>query len=128
MRQLIIDTNILARFLVGDNFDQLVKARKIFTQIESGEALGEISILVIDELIWVMEGFYKMKRNQYMMLLRTLLGFRGITIKEIKREKFLEIISEFSESDLDFTDLYLLRTKNKNQTIVSFDKKLLNNV
>lgn len=125
MQQLIIDTNILARLLVGNVRDQQVRAEKILQQIESGEALGEISILVINELIWVMEGYYGLERKIYFDKFQTILGLRGITIKELKKETFLKIMSEFSNSKLDFTDLYLLHAKKSNQKIISFDKELL---
>jgi predicted nucleic-acid-binding protein len=125
MQQLIIDTNILARFLVGNVPDQQIKAEKILQQIESGKILGEISILVINELIWVMEGYYELERKVYFDKFRTILGLRGITIKELKKETLFNIMVEFFDSKLDFTDLYLLRTKEPGQKIVSFDKAIL---
>lgn len=125
MQRLIIDTNILARFLVGNVPKQQVEAEKILLQIESGKALGEISILVINELVWVMEGYYKLTRESYLSKFQSILGLRGITIKELKKEMLLRIITEFSTSNLDLTDLYLLRTKKIGEKIVSFDKELL---
>ena len=73
MQQLIIDTNILARLLVGNVRAQQIEAEKILQQIESGKALGEISILVINELIWVMEGYYKLDREIYFDKFQTIL-------------------------------------------------------
>ena len=67
----------------------------------------------------------KIERNSYLSNLRTLLGLRGITIKEVNKAKFLKIMAEFSKSKFDFTDLYLLFTKKPGQKIMGFDKQLL---
>lgn len=125
MKKLIIDTNIFARLIVGDIERQKLEAEKIWSDVENGECTAEVSILVIDELIWVLEKYYSIDRHEYLPQLRVLLGLRGVKIMETKKELFLQIMNKFSKSNSDFTDLYLLNVKKSNQEIVSFDKKLL---
>mgnify|MGYP001601344340 CR=1 FL=1 len=125
MKRLIIDTNIFARLIVGDVENQKLKAEKIWRDIENGVCTAEVSVLVIDELIWVLEKYYSITRNEYLPKLRALLGLRGVNIMEVKKELFLKIMVEFAKSKLDFTDLYLLYIKKTDQKIISFDKKLL---
>jgi predicted nucleic-acid-binding protein len=58
-----IDTNILVRFLVGDDKIQTRKVYKIFKKAESVKRELFVPLLVIQELIWVLESVYDIARG-----------------------------------------------------------------
>ena len=118
-----IDTNIILRFLVRDIESQYKEAEGIFEKIEKEEIMGYLSILVVNEIIWIAENFYEYKRTDYIPFLRKLIALKNIKIVEVKKKIILEILLKMQSTKIDFTDLYLLEIAGKDK-IVSFDKDL----
>lgn len=58
-----IDTNILVRFLVGDDTKQANKTYRLFKKVEDEKTELFVSSLVILELIWVLESPYEFERS-----------------------------------------------------------------
>ena len=126
MKKVLIDTNFILRFLLGDIPSQAKKAKKLFVAIEKEKTEGIISLLVINELIWILEHFYKQKRQDYLLHIIQLLSLKKIKILEVKKMFLMKILEEMKAVNLDFTDLYLVfLAKEKNYFLKSFDKKLL---
>lgn len=122
----LIDTNIILRFLIGDVPTQLEKAKKLFKRVEDKEVIGLMSILVINELLWILEHFYNKERKEFIPQILKLLSLKDIKILEIKKSDLIIILENMEETNLDFTDLYLLHLgKKAGQQIFSFDKKLV---
>ena len=121
MTELYLDTNVLLRYLLGDIPDQFQEARKIIESTEKGEKLVFVSILVVNELIWILEKYYHLKRNVYIPKLLKLFLIDRIKIMEVKKDILTKILEKMQKHKIDFTDLYLAHTASKQQ-IVSFDK------
>lgn len=68
-----IDTNILVRFLVGDDEPQTKKVYKIFKEAESNQKELFVPLLVILEFIWVLESVYEIPRCEILDSIRELL-------------------------------------------------------
>ena len=93
--------------------------------IEKGEAAGLVSVLVINELIWVLEGFYEQKRKDYLTSVLKLIYLKKIKIMEIKKKDLLVILERLGKTGFDFTDLYLAhQSKLLKAGLSTFDKKL----
>lgn len=123
----LIDTNIILRLLTGDIPSQADEAKKLFKQIEEKKITGIVSILVVNELVWILERFYNQKKQDYIPSVLKLLSIKNIKILEVRKQQLVEILEEMATSNLDFTDLYLLNLKkNSNWKIASFDKKVKN--
>ncbi len=58
-----IDTNILIRFLIGDDRKQAKKVYNLFKNVEATKNELFVPLLVILELIWVLESVYEIPRN-----------------------------------------------------------------
>lgn len=123
MKKFYIDTNIIIRFLIKDVAKQFEEAKSFFEKIEKGKIKGVISVLVINETIWVLENYYELERTIYIPQLLQLLALKNIVIKEIKKKVVIEVLEEMMKFTLDFTDLYLIKTKEEGE-ILSFDKDL----
>lgn len=123
MKKFSIDTNIIIRFLIKDVVKQFEEAKSFFEKIEKGKIKGVISILVINETIWVLENYYELERTIYIPQLLQLLALKNIGIKEIKKKVVIEVLEEMMKFSIDFTDLYLVKTKMEGE-IMSFDKDL----
>ena len=121
MRDVILDTNIFVRFFVQDIEDQFQKARNIFTRIEKGELLGFVSVLVINEIIWILDSYYEIERKVYIPLLLNILALKNIKILEIGKEVIMKVLERMEKQKVDFTDIYLSAIAT-NREIISFDK------
>jgi len=125
MKKYLIDTNIILRLLIGDIPIQYQQAKKLFKEVETGLSQAYISILVINEFIWIMEHFYKQKRVSYMPIFRQLLSLKQIHSLEIKKTALLQLLELFERGNLDFTDQYLLYLANQKQLEISTNDKQL---
>ena len=59
-----IDTNILVRFLIGDDELQARKVYNLFKKVESSKNELFVPLLVILELIWVLESVYNIPQQE----------------------------------------------------------------
>lgn len=123
MNNLILDTNIFLRHLLQDIPEQSEKAKAIIDSIETGEKTGLISILVVNELIWILEHYYELKRKVYLPKLIKLLSIEQIKIMETRKDAIIKILEKMQKQKFDFTDMYLVYTADS-EHIVSFDKDL----
>lgn len=89
--------------------------------VEKGKCMGYISILVVDELIWVMEQYYGFKRSEYIPKLNQIFALNNVKIIETKKDIILSIFQKMEKTNIDFTDYYLA-TLTAQTPILSFDK------
>lgn len=125
MKTVLIDTNVILRLLIGDIPEQLTKAKQIFKAVEEKSAVGLVSLLVVNELIWILETFYEKPKKEYLPLLKKLFSLKNLKIIEIKKRNLLMIFQQMEKTNLDFTDIYLWwLTCDRKIKLSSFDKKL----
>ena len=120
---MIIDTNIIVRLIVKDDPKLLEESVEFFKKVEKGSATAEISILVIDETIWVLQNYYGLKRGVCLPKLLELLAYPKIKIVEISKEIIVKILNQMLSTKIDFTDYYLLAISG-NEKLFSFDNDL----
>lgn len=118
----IVDTNLLIRFLVDDNQTQ---AKAVTTLIEDAQP-REIIIpdLIIAEVVWVLQSFYKVPKHKIVEIITSLLATEQFSINQ---QLIGTAVSHFAENNISFVDAYLIaytRVVEKSQTIYSFDKGL----
>lgn len=122
MESIIIDTNVLVRFFIKDLESQFKQAQELVEKIEKRKAKGLLSILVINELIWILENYYNLKKEQYLPELLNLLALKNIKIIEIKKALLANILEQMQNYKIDFTDIYLFNIISEKQKIFTFDK------
>jgi len=113
---IIVDANIIIRFLMNDNIEQANKAEKI---IEDHTIL--ISNEVLTEVVYVLIGVYKIPRKDITDNL--ILFINNPTIIIINKEKTVKALKIFKNTNLDFVDS-LLCSYSDTDEIATFDKKL----
>lgn len=121
MNEVVLDTNIFLRYLIQDLPDQFEKAKEIFWEIEKGEKIGLISILVINELIWILENYYQLKRASYIPKIINIFSLNNIEIIEVKKSVIEKILEKMKKRKVDFTDFYLMQITTP-EKLISFDK------
>lgn len=120
---LLIDTNIIIRYLVGDHAEFLKRSTELFEQVERGEQDIIVLDSVIMEAFFVLTKFYKLPKAEVIDDLKMILAFTGV----INDDKFqiVETLNLVLYKNLDFVDaLICVKGKLYNLDIFSFDDRL----
>lgn len=119
MKQEVLDTNVLVRFLVGDNQKQRVQAEKWFREAEAGKRHIVVVPIVIAETAFVLESFYKKSRSD---IARALLVFVSQRWLDVKDREILSKLWSWYEKGFHFVDSFLLAWSQVNDgRVLSFD-------
>lgn len=119
----IVDTNVIVRFLVGDNRLQQAKARSWFEEAEKGKRKLVIKPIVVAEACFVLESFYKKTRLEISEAFEVFLSQRWFRVDE---RGVLLNLWQFYIKNLHFVDSFILSwSKINNASILSFDQRLL---
>jgi len=117
--KIIADTNILVRFIVKDDINQLEKVYKLFKQCE----VIVIPTHVFCELYWVLSKTYKFQSNDILEKIESLLKSKQVSACEDEIEAGLSMVKRGG----DFADGVNAYTGQKisssTATFVSFDRK-----
>lgn len=111
-----IDTNVVVRFLTGDDPAQAAKARKL---IEGGEIFVATSVLL--EAEWVLRSGYGFSVERIVQALRDFAGLPGITLEDAR---LAARALDWTERGLDFADALHLGRAQDCTAFMSFDRKL----
>ena len=121
MKKVFIDSNIIIRLIVKDELNQLRKAQQLIKQIEDDKLQGVLSILVVNEIIWILEHYYDLQREKYIPFLLKLMSLKNIKIFEAKKDVIIDTLRRMRKQKFDFTDIYLAHVTTQ-EKIFSFDK------
>ncbi len=118
-----LDTNILVRFLVGDDENQAEKVYKIFKKTEAEKKELFVPVLVVLELIWVLESAYGISRSEILDSIDSLLLMPIFKFENIKTLQ--NFILSASENKLDLSDLLIAHSASAHncETVLTFDKQ-----
>jgi len=125
MNKLYLDTNVILDFIVRQQGENFIKAKKIFKQIEAEKTEVQLSILVINEAIWTIERVYKIKRTEYLQGLIDLFSLKSIKTLEIKKKDLFAIFKILWQKNVSFVDAYLFFLSQDQGQIISFDKDFI---
>ena len=118
-----VDTNILVRFLVGDDERQAKKIYNVFKRTENENGQFLVPLLVVLELLWVLESVYEVPRQEILNSISELI------LMPILRFESLSAIQQFmlsaQDCKLDLSDLLIAHSAKMQgcEKVLTFDKK-----
>ncbi len=118
-----IDTNILIRFLVGDDKQQTQKVYNIFKKTELDKKELFVPLLVMLELIWVLESVYEISRTDILDSISELLL---MPILNFEHQSALQQFSNAAQGNkYDLSDLLIAYSAKEQgcEAVITFDKK-----
>jgi len=116
-----VDTNIFIRYLTEDVPQQTDLVEKRFQQAKQGQINLIVTEFTIAEVLYVLQSFYKMDKNQAVVKIQTIISTSWIDIKQ--KETVLEALLLYKTLNIDFVDLLNWTiTKKHKAKILSFDK------
>ena len=117
----LLDTNVLLRFLIGDDPPKAARAKALMERIERGEETVAISDEVLTETVWTLESYYDVPRPECSQRLTALLSFPGIRVSSASI--LLEALRQYGATSADFVDCLLAARSIDGKTpIYSFDE------
>jgi len=114
----IIDTNIILRYILNDHPDLSPEAKEIFLN-------NDILILteVVAEAIYVLNGIYKFSRKEIADELLLVFSMDDIYLED--EQLLLCAINEYATTNLDFVDTFLYaQYKYLGKEVLTFDNEL----
>jgi len=124
IKKIIVDTNIIIRFLINDVENQANEVEKLFIKAEKGEVELVLLPIIVAETTYVLQNFY------HKSLMEISKGLQSILIQPwliLEHKKALLGLWGWYEKGQHFVDSYLLALeKYEGIEIFSFDKKLNN--
>ena len=119
----VLDTNLLVRYLTEDDPGKADSVEILLDKASRGEGRLIIPSVVMAELVWVLESFYKMEEPQVAELLEALLHTPGLEVQENRLiRQALEI---YRQKQIDFIDAWVLAFARQRSIprIYTYDKK-----
>jgi predicted nucleic-acid-binding protein len=110
-----IDTNIIVRYLVGDDPAQADKARRII-----GHEPVFIPRTVMLEAEWVLRGIYELPADQIIHSLRALAGLPDVSVEDAP---MVARAMDWAVAGMDFADALHLAASTECSSFLTFDKR-----
>jgi len=123
MKQLILDANVLIRFLVQDDPKQSAAATKLMSDAQSGVYELLVDPMIVAETVYVLGSQYKRARVE---VANTLLAIvRSPYVRADKEQELVDALLRFRDHGVDFADAWLAAIAvSGGQEIASFDRDL----
>ena len=102
-----LDTNVLVRYLTQDDPKQSSRATQVIESM-SAQVPGYVTIVVLVELVWVLQGCYNAPRAQIVEVLEQLLRTKEIVLD--RAEAVWKAVRVFRQGADDFADCLIERT------------------
>jgi predicted nucleic acid-binding protein len=104
MSRLLLDTNVIVRFLTGDHPVHSPRSRKLFGRAAAGDLTLVVTDLALAETVWVLQSVYSLDRDAITAALKDLIEFAGIEVQN--KAILLSALRNFAQTDVDFVDAY----------------------
>jgi predicted nucleic-acid-binding protein len=120
-----VDTNVLVRFLVGDDPPQASRAASLFARATVKGERFFVPQIVVCELVWVLGYAYEKGRAEIAAGLETLLRARQLSFEEIDQVR--RALERFAAGEGDLAD-WLIWERSRAagaESVVTFDGRLL---
>lgn len=116
-----LDTNLILRYLTKDDPAKAKKCEELFKRVSEGKEALYTSSLVIAEVVWTLEKFYKFERTRAALYIQIILNTSGLECDE--KDILLTAIGLYDLKKIDFIDAYnaVIMESKSIETIYSYD-------
>jgi len=121
MEDIFVDANIFLRFLLKDDRKKAERCKKLFEKAQKGKVRLFTSDLVIAEVVWTLESFYKLSKKEVSENVKRLLTLENLGIPG--SNLLIEALVIYEEKNIDFIDAYnyILMLHGGVEEIASYD-------
>ena len=121
MATLLLDTNVIIRFLTGDHPTHSPRSRNLFSRAAAGEVSLVLTDLALAESAWVLQSFYHLDRGAIAAALKAMVESTGIEVQN--KAILVSALRNFAQTDVNFVDAYHAAVATAESiAIASFDR------
>lgn len=121
MMRLILDTNVVVRFLVSEPRDQAAAATRLFELCDARKLILVFEPLVVAEVIFVLTSFYKRSRAEIASAMERILSSPGLECG--RRPETEKALRHYRTSTVHWVDCFLAATSEiSGSAVASFDR------
>jgi predicted nucleic-acid-binding protein len=122
-KRAVIDTNLLVRYLTEDDLSKANDVKRLLLKAAQGEVRLLIPSVVIAELVWVLQSFYKLERSKIVPLLNAILHTHGVEVGD--KPVVSEAIALYRDVTIDFVDAWIVAFAKTAEVraVYTFDRK-----
>ena len=123
MASLFVDTNVFLCFLTNDAPAKAKRAENLFRDALRGKVKLATSLLVIAEIIWTLESFYKLEKSDIAVKVEKILNTPNLHCPEAPL--LFMALDLYAHANIDFVDAYnAFHMKEQGITdILTYDRK-----
>jgi predicted nucleic acid-binding protein len=111
----LLDTNVILRHALGDDQSHQQQARQLFEQAGEGKLRLLVSGLVLAQVVWTLESFYRAGRGYITGLVKALLSTPGVAALEPRVAwRCIEIYG--THKRVEIADAYLVALAEETKT------------
>ncbi len=128
MKTCFIDTNLFIRYLTNDDLEKADRVDRLLDKAANSDIKLITAEIVIAEVVWVLESYYKLEKKQIAEMLRAILSTPGL---DVQNGKIVEnALQYYAPNNIDFVDACIVALMQKQEItgIYSFDKKHLDRI
>jgi len=104
--RVVVDTNLLVRYLTEDDPAKAMAVDALLKKASRGKIKILFPSVVAAELVWVLESFYRMSREQISELVDAILHTPGI---EVQDETIVSAATRlYGQTNIDFVDAWII--------------------
>ena len=121
--RIFADTNLFLRYLTNDVPEQTDAVERLLRNAAAGETVLVTNALVIAEIVWTLESFYRLHRHEIKDRLLAILNTPGLEVAG--GGIVLQATTWYAEKNVDWIDAYnaaWLMAQDM-QTVCSFDRR-----
>ncbi|MFI5339474.1 MAG: PIN domain-containing protein [Candidatus Methylomirabilales bacterium] len=118
-----LDTSVLIRHLTGDDPAKATRVRVLLARAARGELELLVPPVVLAELAWVLESYFRLARGEVAELLEAVLATPGLSIPD--RPLLAEAVAAYRDHGVDFTDAWIAAVARAQgyATVYTFDRR-----
>jgi uncharacterized protein len=128
MNTSFLDANIFIRYLTNDDPVKADRVEKLLDLAAGGTKRLMTTEMVIAEVVWVLESFYKLGNSVIGPMVKAILATPGLEV--INGTLVEKAVEQYMAQNIDFIDGYILAVMDRHNIseIFSYDKKHLTRI
>lgn len=118
-----IDSNIFLRTLIKEDEKSFKECYQFLNLVQENKIKAFTSSLILAEINWVLESFYKFKKSEIIKALKSILNLKGLKI--VDKTKPILAVEIFQNFNVKFIDALIasnLQVFKKQAIVISYDK------
>lgn len=128
MKTSFLDANVFIRYLTNDDPVKADRVEKLLDLAAKGKERLMTTEMVIAEVVWVLESFYKLENSVIGPMIKAILATPGLEV--INGTLLGKAVEVYMAANIDFIDGYIVAVMERHHVdeIFSYDKKHLSRI